>query len=780
MPRPDGGRLRTLLCLGILGLLPFALFWRVSLFLRVFADGDLYSYNYPLLCTIGRQWKAGEIPLWNPYIFGGTPLLGNMQGGAFYPLNALLLLNPTWKAYQYSILLHYSLAGIFAYAYTRTLPLSRLASLYGGTVFMLGGFGMGTLGHVSTLRTYPWLPLVLLGLEMWRRSPDRRHLVLAGTAMGMMLLAGHPQIPLYAMALATAYVGFFVPRAAKGERGRLVAGYLGSLCLAAGLAAVQILPTLQLAAQEYLRPTDRSYEYFVNYSLSPILLLDLIFPRILPANESELAVYVGVSTLVLVVVAWYRRSQLGAHRLFFSAAGGIALVLAFGRFSPLSRLLFRLPLYNLFTAPARNLFEFDFCIAVLAAMGFHASSRSGAAAAERRAVFAFTVSACLAAIAAHHLRAYGPALDVDLSVLSDAGWIRQNLLGRLPIVLGSLVCVWLLPGSNRRGRLVAVALWALLVVDLASFGTTIYELYPPSVYTSEPRVAGFLKTEGGTDRILTLEQPEDDDGLARAMLSPDWNAALGVESVNGFDSMMLRQIDEASGHVMPTYGLISGVDAYGQAQFRGFMDVLNVGIVLMPASKGGSLPATRYRLVYDDGTVRAFRNVEALPRYFLASGMKRVSRGEAVAALASAGLASGSFNPRRLALVDDPSGALTPGERGWPWLRGRTDPETAGSVVVVHRRSGLVRLRVRSGSPVVLVSATSYSRGWKAYVDGAEVPVLRAFGVAQAVGLPAGEHEIELSYAPGSFRVGLALSALSALVAAGMCFPPFRAKRSHA
>ena len=99
-------------------------------------------------------------------------------------VNLLLLIGPEWKAYQYSILLHYSLAGVFAFLYLRTLALGRTTSLYGATVFMLGGFGMGALGHVSMLRTYPWLPLVLVGFEMWRRTRDRRHVVLAGGFLG--------------------------------------------------------------------------------------------------------------------------------------------------------------------------------------------------------------------------------------------------------------------------------------------------------------------------------------------------------------------------------------------------------------------------------------------------------------------------------------------------------------------------------------------------------------------------------------------------------------------
>src|SRR3989344_1292011 len=35
------------------------------------------------------QIKSGQLPLWNPYSFSGTPLLANFQASVFYPMNIL-------------------------------------------------------------------------------------------------------------------------------------------------------------------------------------------------------------------------------------------------------------------------------------------------------------------------------------------------------------------------------------------------------------------------------------------------------------------------------------------------------------------------------------------------------------------------------------------------------------------------------------------------------------------------------------------------------------------
>ena len=231
-----------------------------------------------------------------------------------------------------------------------------------------------------------------------------------------MLVAGHPQIPLYAMMVSGAYAGYYDLALEKHERARLASGYLASFLLGAGLAAVQLLPTLQLATQEYLRPADRSYEYFVNYSLSPVLLLNLVFPRVLPTDESGLGVYVGISSLVLVLFgAWRGASTSQRPSPLLSMTGAVALVLALGKWSALSRLLFRVPLYNFFTAPGRNLFELDFCLAVLSALGLQAMLDAGDGVRQRRgAVLLFVLLASLAGLAVYQIRGLGVALETDL------------------------------------------------------------------------------------------------------------------------------------------------------------------------------------------------------------------------------------------------------------------------------------------------------------------------------------------------------------------------------
>lgn len=71
-----------------------------------------------------------------------------------------------------------------------------------------------------------------------------------------------------------------------------------------------------------------------------------------------------------------------------------------------------------------------------------------------------------------------------------------------------------------------------------------------------------------------------------------------------------------------------------------------------------------------------------------------------------------------------------------------------------------------------------YSKGWKAYIDGKETPIMKADYVLRAIRIPAGNHKIEFHFHPASFytgqKVGLASSILLILLCLGAFYPLFK------
>lgn len=75
-----------------------------------------------------------------------------------------------------------------------------------------------------------------------------------------------------------------------------------------------------------------------------------------------------------------------------------------------------------------------------------------------------------------------------------------------------------------------------------------------------------------------------------------------------------------------------------------------------------------------------------------------------------------------------------------------------------------------------------YSKGWKAYVDGKETPIMKADYVLRAIKIPAGSHSIEFHFRPESFYNGQKVAMVSSFLLIGLClaalYPLVKGKKS--
>lgn len=86
--------------------------------------------------------------------------------------------------------------------------------------------------------------------------------------------------------------------------------------------------------------------------------------------------------------------------------------------------------------------------------------------------------------------------------------------------------------------------------------------------------------------------------------------------------------------------------------------------------------------------------------------------------------------------------------------------------LISHEPSEVV-VDVKTDESGYLVLLDPYYPGWKAEVDGVEVPIERANYFFRAVQVGAGEHRVVFRYAPVSFQVGLYITLVSLAVASG-------------
>lgn len=172
---------------------------------------DLLAQHIPAKYFLVRSLReTGELPLWNPEQYAGSPFVHDIQVGLFYPPNLPLyfISEPAIGPFvSWLVFVHVLLAGWFMYAYSRHAGLGELAAFVAGVGYMLSPRWMLQLfeaGHTVT-QGICWLPLILLCVERAIIRKRWSWAIGGGVAYALLILGTHPQWTLYASLL----IGFW-------------------------------------------------------------------------------------------------------------------------------------------------------------------------------------------------------------------------------------------------------------------------------------------------------------------------------------------------------------------------------------------------------------------------------------------------------------------------------------------------------------------------------------------------------------------------------------------
>ena len=158
---------RTHAALLVLLAVPFAVFGIPQLFDHALLDGDNFIQNFPLRVLVGRDLDHGMLPLWNPYLFSGTPLLAGFNAAAAYPGTWLMAVLPVFVAWALAFAAVYDLALAGMYLFLRREGLCRAAATFGAATFAFAGYMTAQIVHVDLIEgaaVLPWMLLAVHGL----------------------------------------------------------------------------------------------------------------------------------------------------------------------------------------------------------------------------------------------------------------------------------------------------------------------------------------------------------------------------------------------------------------------------------------------------------------------------------------------------------------------------------------------------------------------------------------------------------------------------------------
>jgi hypothetical protein len=90
-----------------------------------------------------------------------------------------------------------------------------------------------------------------------------------------------------------------------------------------------------------------------------------------------------------------------------------------------------------------------------------------------------------------------------------------------------------------------------------------------------------------------------------------------------------------------------------------------------------------------------------------------------------------------------------------------------GTATITDEIPSRVVVTAQMETPGLLVLADAWDQGWRAYVNGRRVPILRANYALRGVVLPAGSATIEFRYQPASVRLAFCLAGAAAMILSG-------------
>ncbi len=349
------------LCLFVIMLMVF--FWRQVFGGEVIYCCDNFLINIPSKVFLIEELRQGRFPLWNPYIFSGTPFFADLNLALLYPLNVLYAFPSPFRALTLGVILNFFIALTGVYVFSRSLKLSMFGSFVSAIIFGFSGTMVVYTNNAPMIQVASLLPWVVWSVNRYLSDSSRKTFIIAVLIASLQIISGHPQLTYLTLLFVGVWLLYF-------KKSLLLFGWLVLFIFL--ITAVQILPFL-----EFVRLSTRAtggFDYATFDSLNPFSIARLIVPNII-GNLSEGFViaqggsvygYVGVLSLLL---AFFAKRKDRVVR-FFLIATVAAFLLALGKYTPVYWVVYHvLPGLGSFRSPQHFLLLYTFSVAMLAGFG---------------------------------------------------------------------------------------------------------------------------------------------------------------------------------------------------------------------------------------------------------------------------------------------------------------------------------------------------------------------------------------------------------------------------
>ena len=717
---------------------------------------DTLRQIYPWRQLATDMLKIGQLPLWNPYNFSGTPLLANFQSAVFYPLNLLFLIFSKIDAWTITVFLQPVLSGFFLYLFSRKIGWSARGAVFSGISFAYCAFMAVFLEYNTINQSILWLPLILYFFELLREKVTFKRQISFVLSLVFAIFAGHPQSAVLVWFFAFLYILFRLITS-DNKNLLLYVRLFVLMIISLGIASVQLLPTFELAT--YSARTSHDYVFLVEKLLiQPKQLIMFFVPDFFgnPATGNYLlndtypgkAVYIG---LVPLFFSFWSLRYLRINKILrfwaMSALVIIALVVSW----PFSKIFYHLkiPFFSS-SSPGNAIFLLEFSLAMLSGWGIESWLREK----ENRKRYFFQL------------------IPIFLFLLVWAGLLLSWRIHYIPnnvfkisaknllyssLILGAFSLIAFSFFKFGYKRLAYFLFLILTIADLFYFFKKFNPFVPKEAVFPENEVFSWLSNNAGVNRFW---------GYGAANVEPNFGMVDRIYSPDGYDPLYPKRYGEwlyssNQGKLLETFDRSTRSDAiiaqsFGAEQMSNnpyrltILSLLGTKYILDRTENGSderTFPIDQYRLVWEKNGWRIFENLSALPRAFLVSNYLLFQDKDQFEKI----FYSSNFNPSRSVLLEEKP------------TQSPSNATTAESKIVQYSPNQIAIATKADANQFLVLSDTFYP-GWVAKVDGAVTKIYRANWTLRAVFVPSGEHTVTFSYKPRSFLIGAKISLFSLLL----------------
>ncbi len=814
--------LKEVVVIGTFVCIVFVFFYKVLIFryiaLPVNCCWDAVSPLYPFKLISALSWRDCEVPLWNPYMYCGIPLLANVQSGVFSLPDILFYLFPNPLGYSYMFILYMVLCGTFTYIFMRVLGTGRFGSLVSSIAVVFQGYCIEQLVYRIYLATLLWFPLSLAFLEKAITKQSYRYGILSGFALGALFLGGVAQDGLYLLAGWLTYAIFrslHIYKVKKGEINKKTLSLIVIIALFIGfnIGAVQFLPTMELIPLSNRTLMAEQYSEYYYFSPKGGFLTFLITSFVpyffgcgsdgvkMPPLPSWLNLpiipfpryYVGIYPFLLAIIASIFRRDWFSRFFTFIAISVILFLLAVS--SPLKIVITHImPGFNL-VIHERALLVCFFSAAVLAGLGADYLIAKGDSIKAQIIKFNKIIASIWGFVALIFFsltifmyflkdeiietgRAY---IDIHGANTSLHPHSLEYYYGKLNYyylwffehlnVFKPTIGIPLLAGISSIGLLWAFVAWKrmktpvfqmitilIIAADFLYVGMKFYPFTNPDYFYSETKITSFLREKQEMLRVLpcVMEKQPEHSGRLDQFEDPFEGSPRRVIMPNDI---------VYGGGVLMAYGIqnVVGFEAIWPRRYIDFKS----------AVKGETITDTEQLYwrnynsrILDLLNVKYFLSKEDLPnkkfKLILIDGDVKVYENLNV-------IPRIFLVPKVKVMGEDDILTELQKEDFNPLeyvlleetpqeLMGASDSLLDSSAHIIKYSANEVIIETEMHGNGFLVISDTYYPGWKAYVDDIPKRIYRADYLIRSVYLTEGHHNVRFVYDPISFKLGASIS----------------------